>query len=76
MYRLWIETHANPVLEEESIKTCALVTETIPALRQGAYARRHTDPAIRARPAREYLLASLHEWMFFERAWRTEERAF
>jgi thiaminase (transcriptional activator TenA) len=63
MYRLWIETYANPVMEEKSIKMCALLDR----LTEDA------DAATRARLAREYLLASRYEWMFFDMAWRKEQ---
>ncbi|MFN0074304.1 MAG: thiaminase II [Chloroflexota bacterium] len=63
MYRLWIETYADPVMQEKSIQMCALLDR----LTEDA------NPATRARLARHYYVCSRYEWMFFDMAWRKEQ---
>ena len=63
MHSLWLETYANPVMEEKSIKMCALLDRLTA----------DADAATQARLDREYLLASRYEWMFFDMAWRKDQ---
>jgi thiaminase/transcriptional activator TenA len=63
IYRLWIETYANPVMQEKSVNMCALLDRLA----------EEADATTRARLARHYYVCSRYEWMFFDMAWRKEQ---
>lgn len=63
LYRLWIETYADPDLQIRSDRMCALL-DTL---------TRDADPATRARLAHHYQICSRYEWMFFDMAWKKEQ---